>query len=65
MKQAKTVHEPLFHIVKRDRIPFWKSMAIRVLAVLAALAVLLMVAFYVPVFVKARRARRAGKQSDV
>lgn len=39
MKQAKTVHEPLFHIVKRDRIPFWKSMAIRVLAVLAALVV--------------------------
>ncbi len=39
MKQVKTVHEPLFHIVKRDRIPFWKSMLIRVLAVLAALVI--------------------------
>jgi len=39
MTQGKTVREPLFHIVKRDRIPFWKSMLIRVLAVLAALVI--------------------------
>lgn len=39
MSRVKSVHEPLFHIVKRDRIPLWKSMAIRVLAVLAAFLV--------------------------
>ncbi len=31
------VHEPLFHVVKRDTIPIWKSMLIRVIAVAAAL----------------------------
>ena len=36
MRKEKTVREPLFHIVKRDRIPFWKAMAIRVIAVLCA-----------------------------
>ena len=36
MTKEKTIHEPLFHIVKRDRIPLWKSMLIRVLAVLCA-----------------------------
>ena len=38
MKNKKTsIHEPLFHIVKRDSIPVWKSMLIRVIAVAAAL----------------------------
>ena len=37
MKKEKSFHEPLFHIVKRDRIPFWKSALIRVLAVIASL----------------------------
>ncbi|MBQ8005114.1 MAG: ABC transporter permease [Clostridia bacterium] len=33
--KAKTpkIHEPLFHIVKRDRIPTWKSLMIRLLAI--------------------------------
>ncbi len=39
--QGKTsrVREPLFHIVKRDAIPWWKSWIIRILAILAALLV--------------------------
>ena len=37
--KIKTSHEPLFHIVKRDTLPLWKSMLIRVIAVAAALLV--------------------------
>ena len=38
MKNKNTsVHEPLFHVVKRDVLPVWKSMLIRVVAVAAAL----------------------------
>lgn len=39
--QEKTsrTHEPLFHIVKRDAIPWWKSWTIRIVAILAALLV--------------------------
>ena len=38
MKNKNTsVHEPLFHVVKRDTLPIWKSMLIRVVAVAAAL----------------------------
>ena len=33
----KTVREPLFHVVKRDAIPWWQGMVIRVIAVVAAL----------------------------
>ena len=33
----KQTHEPPFHVVKRDAIPVWKAMMIRVIAVLAAL----------------------------
>jgi len=33
----KHTNEPPFHVVKRDTMPIWKSMAIRVAAVLAAL----------------------------
>lgn len=33
----KTVREPLFHVVKRDNLPWWKAMIIRVIAVAAAL----------------------------
>ena len=29
--------EPLFHIAKRDQIPFWKSLLIRVIAIASAL----------------------------
>lgn len=32
----KQTREPLFHVVKRDTIPLWKSMLIRVIAVVAA-----------------------------
>lgn len=35
----KAVKEPLFHIVKRAAMPFWKTAAIRVLAVLSAVIV--------------------------
>ena len=36
-KQKK--HEPLFHIVKRDALPWWHALLIRVFAVVAALVV--------------------------
>ncbi len=39
MKKEKRAHEPLFHIVKRDRSPFWKNMLIRVIAVVIAFLV--------------------------
>ncbi len=35
--KEKTVHEPLFHIAKRDALPFWLSWLIRILSVVAAL----------------------------
>lgn len=35
----KLVHEPLFHIVKRDALPWWKGWLIRIIAVVAALIV--------------------------
>ena len=35
--REKHTFEPSFHVVKRDAMPIWKSMLIRVLAVLAAL----------------------------
>lgn len=34
---GKTVREPLFHIVKRDAVPWWQSWLIRAAAILAAL----------------------------
>ena len=37
--KEKKLREPLFHIVKRDAIPWWKSWLIRVAAVLVALVV--------------------------
>ncbi len=36
-KQTKTKGEPLFHIVKRDGMPIWKSLSIRAAAVIIAL----------------------------
>ncbi len=36
---AKPQHEPLFHITKREQMPFWKSAAIRVAAIVIALIV--------------------------
>ena len=38
-KAEKSVREPLFHIAKRNGLPFWKSWVIRVLSVIAALLV--------------------------
>ena len=38
-KAEKSVREPLFHIAKRNGLPFWKSWVIRVLSVVAALLV--------------------------
>lgn len=37
--KIKSSHEPLFHVVKRDTIPLWKSMLIRVVAVVLSLFV--------------------------
>ena len=38
MKKNKTqVHEPLFHVVKRDVMPVWKSALIRIVAVVAGI----------------------------
>ncbi len=38
-KTEKSVREPLFHIAKRNALPFWQSWIIRVLSVVAALLV--------------------------
>ena len=38
-KQEKTVREPLFHVVKRDKPVWWKSWGIRLLSVVFAFAV--------------------------
>lgn len=38
-KNEKVVREPLFHVVKRDTIPWWKSWLIRAAAIFAALIV--------------------------
>ena len=38
-QKTKHVREPLFHIVKRDAIPKWQSVMIRVIAVALALLV--------------------------
>ena len=35
----KLTHEPILHVVKRDSMPIWKSMLIRVIAVLAGILV--------------------------
>ena len=34
---AKTVHEPLFHVVKRDDLPWWKAWIIRVATIVIAI----------------------------
>ena len=39
MNKAKNVHEPKFHIVKRDDIVWWKAWGIRAIAVLVALLI--------------------------
>ncbi len=44
-KPHTSKHEPLFHIVKRPAIPFWKSSLIRAAAILAALIVAGLVTF--------------------
>ena len=35
--QIKSSREPLFHLVKRDKIPWWKAWLIRIGAILLAL----------------------------
>ena len=35
--KKKSVHEPLFHVTRRDDIPLWKSCLVRVIAILLAL----------------------------
>ncbi len=47
MKREKTVNEPLFHIVKRSDLPFWKGILIRVIAVLAAIVFCFLFAYVV------------------
>lgn len=45
-EKQKRISEPLFHIVRRDRIPFWKSMLIRVGAVFCAFLVCSLFSWY-------------------
>ena len=45
-EQRKERLEPLFHVAKRDTIPFWKALLIRGAAVLAALVVCSLLAFF-------------------
>ncbi|MBQ7715709.1 MAG: ABC transporter permease [Clostridia bacterium] len=42
-QKTKTAREPLFHIVKRDAIPWWKSWIIRIVAVIIALLVVALI----------------------
>ena len=35
--QNEHIKEPLFHVVKRDQMPMWKSLAVRVIAILSSL----------------------------
>ncbi len=39
MKKEKTKREPLFHIAKRSKMPWWQGLLIRVLAVAAAIVI--------------------------
>ena len=41
MAKEKISKEPLFHLVKRDKLPFWKGISIRAIAIAAALVVCL------------------------
>lgn len=41
MAKQKMAKEPLFHLVKRDRLPFWKGLMIRTIAIVSALVVCL------------------------
>ncbi len=47
MKTAKTVKEPLVHLVKRDALPKWQSIGIRVAAIVAAMLVVGLVSYLV------------------
>ena len=43
VRKSKQSHERLFHVVKRDAIPWWKSWLIRLGAILAALIVIALI----------------------
>ena len=49
MAKVKTekVHEPLFHIVKRDRMPLWQSISIRLGSIVCALAFCALICYIV------------------
>ena len=47
MAKEKLAKEPLFHIVKRDKIPFWQGLLIRAAAVVAAILLCLLFTFIV------------------
>lgn len=42
MAKEKTAKEPLFHLVKRDRLPLWKGLVIRACAIAAAIVTCLL-----------------------
>ncbi len=46
-KTKKSIHEPLFHIVKRDAIDWWKAWLIRIAAVVLALIACAVITFFV------------------
>lgn len=45
IKKEKSAREPLFHIVKRDRMSWWKGLIVRALAVLGALALCMLISY--------------------
>lgn len=47
MAKDQIAHEPLFHLVKRDKLPFWQGLLIRAGAIVAALMVCLAFSFLV------------------
>ncbi len=44
-KNAAKIHEPLFHVVKRDAMPAWKGVLVRVIAVLCAIGLCSLVVY--------------------
>ncbi len=45
VKEEKTSREPLFHIAKRNKLPWWKGLLIRIGAVVAAIVICLLFAY--------------------
>ncbi len=44
-KKEKAVREPFFHIVKRDKMPWWKGLLVRAAAVAVALVICMLISY--------------------